>query len=164
MTDEINGKSGKLPEVIKRRKGGQPGNQNARTHGFYSKVLSPEDRKVLEEAAGLHGLDQEIALLRMKILSILAEEPQNHFVLLMAVTALTRLLKARQAMLKDDPQALEEKLEHALKMAAGAVGIESLIGIGNGTYRPPRSEFAPPLEQPSLEAGDDGEGEGKSYR
>ena len=137
----------------KRKPGGQPGNQNARTHGFYSKVLSPEDRKTLEAAAGVHGLDHEIALLRMKVLNILAGEPGNHFVLVMAVNALIKLLKARQALLKDDPQALEEKLEHALRTAAGAVGIEGLVDIANGTYRPPVSRFAPRDEPLSLGDG-----------
>jgi len=91
-------------EVQNRKRGGQPGNQNARTHGFYARVLSPRDREVLQAAASLNGLDQEIALLRMKILSIISNTPDNHAVLLLAVTALTRALKARHQILKDNPQ------------------------------------------------------------
>jgi hypothetical protein len=41
----------------KRKRGGQPGNQNARTHGNYSTVATPQEMGVLESVAGLglHG-------------------------------------------------------------------------------------------------------------
>ena len=47
---------------LPRRRGAQPGNQNARKHGFYSSTLSPEQQESLEEAAALKDLQSEIAL------------------------------------------------------------------------------------------------------
>jgi len=57
----------------KRKPGGQPGNQNARKHGVYSKVLTPEEQRVLS-LASIPGIDGEIALLRMKIRAIIKED------------------------------------------------------------------------------------------
>ena len=57
----------------KRKPGGQPGNQNARKHGVYSKVLTPEEQRVLS-LASIPGIDGEIALLRMKIRAIVKED------------------------------------------------------------------------------------------
>lgn len=41
----------------RRKRGGQPGNQNARKHGNYSKVLTPRELEILKEVASLdeHG-------------------------------------------------------------------------------------------------------------
>ena len=57
----------------KRKPGGQPGNQNARKHGVYSKVLTPEEQRLLS-LASIPGIDGEIALLRMKIRAIVKED------------------------------------------------------------------------------------------
>jgi len=57
----------------KRKPGGQPGNQNARKHGVYSKVLTPEAQRLLS-LASIPGIDGEIALLRMKIRAIIKED------------------------------------------------------------------------------------------
>ena len=78
----------------KRRCGAPIGNQNARKHGFYSKVLTPAQEKTLK-AVGVDGLDGEIALLRVKIASILAHDPQNMRALNLAFSSLNRLVRTR---------------------------------------------------------------------
>jgi hypothetical protein len=82
----------------KRRSGGQPGNQNARKHGFYSKVLTPEQLETFPAATAVNGVDREIALLRVKIRSILAHDPDNLKVLLAALGSMAGLQRARQGM------------------------------------------------------------------
>ena len=52
-----------------RKPGGQQGNQNARIHGYYSKVLDEDERKYYRQAAQFDGLDGEIVLLRVKLKS-----------------------------------------------------------------------------------------------
>lgn len=79
----------------KRNPGGQPGNQNARTHGFYSKSVKPEHREKLRDAADIRGLDQEIALLRLKIEDA-ARDSQDYRVLIPGISLLSRLLGMRQ--------------------------------------------------------------------
>lgn len=42
--------------------GGQPGNQNARTHGNYSRILSPHEAQVLKAVAALDAHGQRVLL------------------------------------------------------------------------------------------------------
>ena len=98
----------------KKTSGGQMGNQNARTHGFYSKSVSREDRKKLRAAAGVKGLDQEIELLRTKI-SDFSENPEHYRFILPGIALLSRLLLARQKLGYDKEVGLLEAVSNALK-------------------------------------------------
>jgi len=46
----------------KKKRGGQPGNQNARTHGHYSRLISPREAEVLKAVAGLDQHGQSVIL------------------------------------------------------------------------------------------------------
>jgi len=48
---------------IKRKRGGQKGNLNARKHGFYSATLSPAETSQLWNITNLEGVDPEIAFI-----------------------------------------------------------------------------------------------------
>ncbi len=78
-----------------RQRGGQPGNQNARTHGFYSKYLPPEVQDELDNAVTVEGLDEEILLLRAKI-AVAAKDPAQSAFLLSGISLLSRLLRTRE--------------------------------------------------------------------
>jgi hypothetical protein len=60
-----------------RGEGGQPENQNARGHGFYSKYAAFQRQEVMDEAAKIEGLDAEIVLLRSKIERLEEIDPDN---------------------------------------------------------------------------------------
>ncbi len=81
---------------IRRPRGAQPGNQNARKHGFYSRFRTSEDLEYVPKAAKMTGLDQDIIVLRVKIRSILAHDPTNIRVLCFAFRRLESLLKTRE--------------------------------------------------------------------
>ena len=74
-----------------RRRGGQPGNRNARTHGFYSSALTPEEQEALQKAIEIKGLQPEIALLRVKLMEII-DNNSDPDVVIRAVRALTRMV------------------------------------------------------------------------
>jgi hypothetical protein len=82
----------------KHKSGGQPGNQNARKHGFYSRVLTPEQQQVLALASKVHGLDGEIAVTRLKIVSIVNHSPHDQKLLLEAMASLRQLLRVQQSL------------------------------------------------------------------
>ena len=103
---------------VKRRAGGQPGNQNARKHGFYSKILSPAQTGNLLSANKVKGLDQEIAVLRVKIGSILANDPNNVPLLVTAMSSLAKLLKANQKLDKYELQDLSELARNAAQQSS----------------------------------------------
>jgi len=56
----------------KKRRGGQQGNQNARKHGFYSRVLTVEQVGSFWAAVSQEHVDPEVALMRVKLQSLFA--------------------------------------------------------------------------------------------
>ena len=62
---------------IKRKRGGQKGNRNARKHGFYSGTLSPAETCQVWNITNLEGVDPEIAFIRVKLQSSLQSDPGN---------------------------------------------------------------------------------------
>ena len=79
-------------EAPPRKRGGQPGNRNARTHGFYSAALTPEEQQSLRKAIDLKGLHPEIALLRVKLMEIIASGNTDPDIMIQAVRTLTRMV------------------------------------------------------------------------
>jgi hypothetical protein len=79
-----------------RPRGAQPGNQNARKHGYYSKTLTPGQQKLLPSLAGTRGLDREIEIARVRILSILAYDPRNTKLLMRALRSAVRLVRIQE--------------------------------------------------------------------
>jgi hypothetical protein len=100
------------PGHHKRNRGAQPGNQNARKHGSprlctgapIHKTLTSQQQSILPGAVAVHGLDREVAVLRVKIASILQNDPHNLDVLFHAVSALGRTLRTRQSLVHADRQ------------------------------------------------------------
>jgi hypothetical protein len=85
------------------KRGAPLGNQNARTHGFYAKKLSKKEQAALDDAAGINGVDNEIALLRVKIGSIIDSGQGNLRVLNAAISTLAKLLKLKDTLHKNNP-------------------------------------------------------------
>ena len=110
----------------KRKRGAPKGNQNARKHGFYARVFDEAEQLDFELAAGVDGIDDEIALLRVKIKSILANEPSNIKLIMQATNTLARLIKTRYNISKDQKRGLKEAIGNVLKDIALPLG----IGIG----------------------------------
>jgi len=110
----------------KRKRGAPKGNQNARKHGFYSKVLDEAEQLDFELASGVEGIDDEIALLRVKIKSILEKDPENISLIMQATSALERLVKTRFNISKEDKKGLKEAIANVLRDVALPLG----IGIG----------------------------------
>jgi len=115
-----------MPEKENRKRGAPPGNQNARKHGFYSKVLDEAEQLDLELAQGVEGIDDEIALLRVKIKSILESDPENIKLIMEATNTLARLVRTRYNITKEQKKGLKEAIGNVLKDIALPLG----IGIG----------------------------------
>ena len=115
-----------MMEKAERKRGAPKGNQNARKHGFYSKVLDEAERLDFELASGVEGIDDEIALLRVKIKSILENDPENIKLIMRATNALERLIRTRYNISKEDKKGLKEAIGNVLRDVALPLG----IGIG----------------------------------
>ena len=112
----------------KRKRGAPKGNQNARKHGFYSRVLDKTERLDFELAAGVEGIDDEIALLRVKIKSILEKSPENISLIMQATNTLARLVKTNYNITREHRKGLKEAISNVFKDIAMPLG----IGIGAG--------------------------------
>jgi uncharacterized protein YjcR len=111
----------------KRKRGAPEGNQNARKHGFYSRVLDEAEQLDFEQATCVEGIDNEIALLRVKIKSILRHDPKNMKLVAQATNALARLVSTKYNISKKDKKGLKEAINNVLKDVALPLGI-GIIG------------------------------------
>ena len=108
---------------MKGKRGAPKGNQNARKHGFYSRVLDEAERLDFELATGVDGIDDEIALLRVKIKSLLEHDPENIKLIMQATNTLARLIRTRYNIGKEDRKGLKEAIGNVLRDVALPLGI-----------------------------------------
>jgi hypothetical protein len=104
----------------KRHRGGQPGNQNARKHGFYATKMTPEETKKFYEAVNQDNKDPALSALRLKIETAIINDPGNYRILREGSSILIKYLNSK---FDFDPQAntlLKSALRNILK--ASAVG------------------------------------------
>ena len=120
-----------MPTQAKGKRGAPKGNQNARKHGFYAKVLDEAEQLDFELASGVNGIDDEIALLRVKIKSILEKDPENIKLIMQATNTLARLMKTRYNITKEQKKGLKEAIGNVLRDVALPLG----IGIGVATNK-----------------------------
>jgi len=92
----------------------EKGNQAARKHGFYSTVLDAEQQQDLEQAINVEGLDEEIALMRVKIKTLIQRDPDNLRLITQAFNALTKLIIAKYDVPKDDKKTFMEIIGNVL--------------------------------------------------
>ncbi len=117
---------GHMPAKKDSQRGAPRGNQNARKHGFYYRVLDKAEQLDFKLATGVEGIDDEIALLRVKIKSILEKDPENIKLIMRATNTLERLVRTNYNISKDDKKGLKEAIGNVLKDVALPLG----IGIG----------------------------------
>ena len=95
--------------------------------GFYLPALDDVSALKLEEARGMQGLDEEIALLRLKLRELLQEQPGEVGLHLRAATVLANLVKARYAVSREEKKGLKEAITRVLTEIAVPLGVKALI-------------------------------------
>ena len=103
---------------IRRKRGGQKGNRNARRHGFYSGTLSPAETSQLWNITNLEGVDPEIALIRVKLQSSLQYDPGNRRVIREASRLLVKWYSANYRLDPTDRNYLKTVVENLLEIAS----------------------------------------------
>ena len=110
--------------TLKRKRGAPIGNQNARKHGFYSRVITKTEKRDLKRADDMKGIDQEINLLRVRLKSILLNDPENNHLILQATTTLAHLLRTKHYLGNTDETSLREIIENVLTELALPFGVD----------------------------------------
>jgi hypothetical protein len=109
----------------KRLRGGQPGNQNARKHGFYAKKLSPQESCEYLNIINTTGVAPEVAVLRLKLQSVFRNAPANYPVLRDASKLLAKQYSAQNPLSKQDKRILKRLIREIVKAIAS--GDQDLI-------------------------------------
>jgi len=115
----------------KEKKSAPKGNQNVRKHNFYAKILDEAEQLDFELASGVEGIDDEVALLRVKIKSLLEHDPDNLKLIMQATNTLARLIKTRYNITREQKKGLNEAIGNVLRAIAVPLG----IGIGAATQQ-----------------------------
>jgi len=103
------------------------GNQNAKKHGFYSRALDAAETLELEEARGLEGLDEEIAVLRIKLRTLIEDHPEQIALAFEAANTIARLVRTRYNITKEQKRSLKEAIARVLTEIAVPLGVKALI-------------------------------------
>ncbi len=83
--------------------------------GFYGRALSEAERVLLPQAAEVQGLEQEIALLRVKLATVVQEHPQNLPLMLRGVELLVRAVSAEYRLSRKSQDNLAAAIDGVLK-------------------------------------------------
>jgi len=116
---------------VKKKTGVSKSTRKAKKPSLYSKALDEAEQIDFELAAGVNGIDDEIALLRVKIKSILGDDPKNLKLLVDATNALERLIRTRYKITKEQRKGLKEAIGNVLRDVALPLGIGISTGIKN---------------------------------
>jgi len=83
--------------------------------GFYEQALSEAEQVLLPEAREIEGLDEEIALLRVKLSSAIEAQPDNMALMLRAVDLLVKAVAAKYRLSKKSREDLADAINEVLK-------------------------------------------------
>jgi hypothetical protein len=95
--------------------------------GFYAQALSEAEQVLLPEAREIEGLDEEIALLRVKLTSAMEEQPDNMALMLRAVDLLVKAVAAKYRLSKKSREDLADAINEVLKEIGGALFDQSVF-------------------------------------
>jgi hypothetical protein len=96
-------------------------------HGFYSQVLNEAEKLELEEARSIDGIDEEIAILRVKLRELIVAEPERFDLHLKLAITIARLVTTRYNISKEQKKSLREAITKVLTEIAVPLGIKALI-------------------------------------
>jgi hypothetical protein len=96
-------------------------------HGFYSQALNEAEKLELEEARSIDGIDEEIAILRVKLRELIVAEPERFDLHLKLATTIARLVTTRYNISKEQKKSLRGAITKVLTEIAVPLGIKALI-------------------------------------
>ena len=85
-----------MAHTNRRRRGGQPGNQNASKHGCYSASPTVDQTDALPAAAMLKELDHDLAIARYKLRALLRKDPENFKLIGYLISLQNRLVRTKR--------------------------------------------------------------------
>jgi len=111
----------------KKRRGAQKGNQNARKHGFYSQVLDTEETRQLAQAREVDGIDEEIAIMRVKLLRLISHYPDRIDLQVAAASTIARMVRTKHSLSANPKESLKAAVSKVFTEIAVTLGIKAFI-------------------------------------
>jgi hypothetical protein len=102
----------------KRPRGGQPGNQNARKHGFYAGNRTPEEIKKFIAAIDADDKDPAWTAISLKVQNAVANSPGNYRVIREGSSLLVKYLCAKNNFPPEVSTLLKRAFRNTCKAAA----------------------------------------------
>ena len=99
-----------------------------RNEGFYDLALDAAERVKLPRARQVEGLDEEIALLRVRLSRLVEEHPENMDLLLKGIGMLVRAVGARYRLSPRAEDDLYQNMLGVIQGIGGALHPEGLDG------------------------------------
>ena len=94
--------------------------------GFYGRALDEAEKVELEEASHIEGIDEELALLRVKLRELLEEQPERIDLHFEAANLIARLVRTRYQITKEQKKSLKEAIQKVMTEVAVPLG----VGVG----------------------------------
>ncbi len=88
---------------------------------FYEQALTEAESRDLESARAIEGLDDEVALLRLRLRSVLSRRPDDLTLMFKGVELLTKAVSARYRMSKGERNEVSQSLRELITSMQGAV-------------------------------------------
>ncbi len=118
MTSSNSASLSVVPPPVRRLRGAQPSNRNARKHGFYARQLDSVATIELYHVVATESLDPAAAIIRIKLRQLLTIAPGNQRPLREAAKLLTRCYAAQFQLDKTDTRLLKEIIWRVLQTCA----------------------------------------------
>lgn len=93
---------------------------------FYAKVLDEAEKLDFETAAGFEGLDDEITLLRVRIKSLLENDPENTRMIIAVTKMLAVLVKTRYSITPEQKANLAESIKAIIRDIGVPLGVAAM--------------------------------------
>lgn len=88
---------------------------------FYDSALGEAERVSLPQAREIEGLEEEIALLRVKLKSAITQHPENMTLVLKGIAMIIRAVATKYRLSKEAKENLTDAIDSVLKEIGGAL-------------------------------------------
>lgn len=82
---------------------------------FYHDALNEAERRSLAEAEKVEGFEQEIAMLRLRLKTLIDERPEDVQLMLRGMEVLRRLVVSRYGLSRQDEQEMTPYIEETMR-------------------------------------------------
>lgn len=115
--------------MVLSRRGRMTGKKTQKSvkRGFYGRALDEAEKLELEEAREIEGLDEEIAMLRLKLRELIEHEPDRIDLHLKATNTIARLVGIRYNITREQRKSLKEAVTRVLTEIAVPLGVKILV-------------------------------------